>query len=78
MGRRQFDYTGHPCEPHRVDDNFWYYVQKHGLTVCQHRAGRNAEVGIIPWRLVKLALADHEKAEERRPVGYVNRTEDGQ
>lgn len=66
MAKRQFDHTGHPCEPHHVDDNFWYYVQKDGLTVCQYLKGHNTEVGVIPWRLVKLALSDHEKAKGRR------------
>lgn len=66
MAKRQFDHTGHPCEAHNVADNFWYYVQKDGLTVCQFSRGQNTEVGVIPWRLVKLALSDHEKAKERR------------
>lgn len=63
--RRKFDITGHPCESHNVSDNFWYYVQKDGLTVCQFSRGHTTEVGVIPWRLVKLALADHEKAKVR-------------
>jgi hypothetical protein len=67
MTRRKFDYTGHPCEPHHVTDNIWFYVQKDGMTVCNYVAGHNGEVAVIPWRMIKRAIADHEKAMERRP-----------
>ncbi len=67
MIRRTFDHKGYPCEPTDLDERAWYYVQKDGVVVC-HRGnfGDPAEVAVIPWRLLKRALADHEKANGRR------------
>lgn len=65
MSKRKFDTQGHPCAPINLNDRFWFYVQKDGLVCCSYTSGNPTEVAIIPWRLVKRALADHEKAKDR-------------
>lgn len=65
--RRKFDYAGYPCEPHDVTDDVWYYVQKDGVTLCHRVKGQPGEITVIPWRMVKRALADRENANARRP-----------
>ena len=69
MAKRDFDYLGYPCEPTSLNENAWFYVQKEGILVCTHRGvGNPTEQAIIPWRLVKKALADHEKAKGRKAL----------
>lgn len=69
MSRRKFDYTGHPCEPQDLSDNAWFYAQKDGIVICcRTRSGDPSELAVMPWQMVKRALADHEKAKERRPT----------
>lgn len=68
MAKRKFDVTGHPCESTNLSKNIWFYVQKDGVVFCSYggSAGNPTEVVTMPWRLVKRALADHEKAKGRR------------
>lgn len=68
MRRRKFDYTGHPRESTNLNDNIWFYVQKGGVVFCAYggSVGNPTEVVTMPWRMVRRALADHEKAKERK------------
>lgn len=68
MSRRKFDQAGHPCEPTNLNKKFWFYVQKEGLVLCSYTNGNPTEVATMPWSLVKRAIADHEKAKDRRPT----------
>jgi hypothetical protein len=67
MSNRQFDQFGYPCEPHDVDEHVWYYVQKEGIMLVHRVLNQPSETVVIPWRMIKRALADHEKAKERKP-----------
>ncbi len=66
--KRKFDYDGYPCEPHYINKNVWYYVEKTGLTICHYDANQYpSEFIVIPWRMIRRALADHDKAKYRKP-----------
>ena len=65
VSRRKFDETGHPCNASYLDEDAWYYVQKEGLIICTH-SGKPGKAVTMRWRSVKRALADHEKAKERK------------
>lgn len=67
MAKRKFDCAGFPCEPHDVTDDAWYYVQKTGIALCHRVNGQPGEIILIPWKMIKRALADREKAKSRRP-----------
>lgn len=66
MARRKFDDSGYPADPHDVDEHVWFYVDKKGLVLAHRLTNMPAEISTIPWRMIKRALADHEKATERR------------
>jgi hypothetical protein len=68
MARRIFDYQGYPCDPTNLSERTWFYVQKEGVIICTRGAGNPTEQAVIPWRLVKKAVADHEKAKERKAL----------
>lgn len=67
MARRIFDYQGYPCAPIDLSDRAWFYIQKEGLIVCAHGDGPT-EQAVIPWRMIRRALEDHDKAKGRRAV----------
>ena len=50
-------------------DDVWYYVEKKGISIYHWDRGRQTEVIIIPWRMVKRAVADHAKAKSRKSAG---------
>lgn len=64
--KRTFDYKGYPCEPHGVTPDVWYYVEPDGLNICHRVNGNPSEIIILPWRMIKRAVADHEKAKQRK------------
>lgn len=67
MSKRIFDYHGYPCAPTDIADDTWFYVQKIGIIICGRSSnGDPCEQAVMPWRMVKRALADHEKAKERK------------
>lgn len=66
MAKRVFDHLGYPCEPVNLGDKFWFYAQKEGMVCCSYTRGNPTEIAIIPWRIVKRALSDREKAKGRR------------
>lgn len=69
MAKRQFDYQGYPCAPIDLSDRAWFYIQKEGLIVCARAAnGDPSEQAIIPWRMIKRVMADHEKAKGRKAL----------
>jgi hypothetical protein len=68
--KRQFDETGHPCEPNDITSDAWFYTQQDGLIVCASGCpgcGKQRRSLLIPWRVVKRAVADHGKAKDRKP-----------
>lgn len=72
--KRQFDETGYPCESSPIerdgrDGDAWFYTQKEGVLVCADgckHCGRQRKAIALPWRAIKRALADHEKAKSRK------------
>jgi hypothetical protein len=67
MSRRTFDWQGYPCEPTNLSDDMWFYASKEGVIICgRSQSGDPCEQAIMPWRLVKRALNDHETSKERK------------
>lgn len=72
MARRQFDETGYPCDSTSLEwgsGEAWSYTQKEGLLVCTDgckHCGRQRNALVLPWRLVKRAMADHEMSKDRK------------
>jgi hypothetical protein len=73
VSRRQFDEDGYPCDSTPIDSDHyeaWFYTQKEGILVCADgckNCGRQRPSLTLPWRAIKRALVDHEKAKERKP-----------
>lgn len=59
---RKFDQHGYPVRPYDISEDSWYYIQKRGLLVIWRGKG---SLVLIPWRRIKQALLDHEKAPRR-------------
>lgn len=67
--KRQFDETGHPCEPNDITDHDWFYTQHEGLIIASSGCpgcGKQRRSLLIPWRVVRRALDDHRKAKGRK------------
>lgn len=75
MTKRKFDATGHPCEPTSLHHDFWFYVQKEGVVLCSYTRGNPTELTVMPWRMVRRALDDHDKAKSRRYIDGLRRSE---
>jgi len=65
MSRRTFNDQGYPCAPVDLSKDCWFYAQREGFIVVTRR-GICVAHEIIPWRRVRKALADHDKAKDRR------------
>jgi hypothetical protein len=69
MSKRQYTLSGHPCWATDINPDAWFYTQQEGLIVCANgcpSCGRQQNSLVIPWRMVKRALAYHETARGRR------------
>lgn len=74
---RKFDYRGYPVNSVQVTEHAWFYVQEDGIMVwANSKGGHAAAPAVIPWRAIKQALRDHEKAKSRRKRASNGREQD--
>lgn len=54
--------------PHRVTNDFWWYEENKGISVCIRAFDKNSSeqtfVRDIPWRAIRAALARKDKEEK--------------
>jgi hypothetical protein len=52
-------------DPHKIDENTWWYEEPRGLEIILHDADMDSRRISIPWRAIRNALKRKDKPKEK-------------